>query len=170
MADRSYKVEAPSFPLEVGNSMTGKRREKRRESQETEEKDDYDEGEKERRERRRRSNHSCPICLCAIDESKLSVLRWCMHGFCVECIEKWSNHGRFCPLCKQTFHGWYYNIRSSHEFDVKELSELAGPSSSSSPSASSSEILNYSRVSTRRRTHRCVSLMYIEDWVTWSVQ
>ncbi|KAI5066483.1 hypothetical protein GOP47_0019107 [Adiantum capillus-veneris] len=65
--------------------------------------------------------HTCPICLSSIGQSELTVLCWCMHRFCLTCIEKWSIMQRFCPLCKQTFHGWYYNIKSPSVFDKRDL-------------------------------------------------
>lgn len=75
-------------------------------------------------------HHMCPICLSHIEQSNLSVLRWCMHRFCVNCIQRWSLMQRFCPLCKQIFHGWYYNIRSSSLFDKKDLTVNATPQTS----------------------------------------
>eukprot|EP00250_Pteridium_aquilinum_P012912 c21023_g3_i1 orf=113-1462(+) len=77
------------------------------------------------------SHHTCPICLSPITQSNLTVLRWCMHRFCITCIEKWSCMQRFCPLCKQIFHGWYYNIQSPSAFEKKDLTVEASSQASS---------------------------------------
>ena len=156
---RSYaKEEDPSFALETEDPVKNKEKEKekkkkkkkRRERKEEEEGDDCD-GEKKKR--RRKPDHMCPICLCSVEESNLSVLQWCMHSFCVECIEKWSKQERFCPLCKQTFHGWYYNIRRSGEFDVKKLAKCM---SSSSSSSSPLQLHASNQISSWQRIQRCV--------------
>ncbi|EFJ10885.1 hypothetical protein SELMODRAFT_447184 [Selaginella moellendorffii] len=57
------------------------------------------------------AEHVCPICLGAIEESKNASLWWCMHSFCVGCIEEWSKVRRSCPLCKAEFTGWYHTIK-----------------------------------------------------------
>lgn len=68
-------------------------------------------------------HHTCPICLSPISLSSLTVLRWCMHRFCFMCIKKWSSLQRFCPICKQIFNGWYYNIKSPSVFGTKDLAD-----------------------------------------------
>ncbi|KAH7292939.1 hypothetical protein KP509_28G004400 [Ceratopteris richardii] len=64
---------------------------------------------------------SCPICLSSFNLRKVAILRWCMHRFCLPCIEKWSSMQQFCPLCKQTFRGWYYDIQSSSKFEKRDM-------------------------------------------------
>eukprot|EP00249_Psilotum_nudum_P021821 c28266_g1_i2 orf=162-1418(+) len=67
---------------------------------------------------------SCPICLGSVEEARVAVLWWCMHVFCVDCIEKWSLMQRTCPLCKRCFQGWYYNIRGPSDFEEKRLVDV----------------------------------------------
>lgn len=55
------------------------------------------------RSKRKRSEDfsKCPICLEKIkDCSKLDV---CLHQFCQECIDQWSNLSNTCPVCKEEF-------------------------------------------------------------------
>lgn len=88
----------------------------------------------------------CPICLSPIHPAHLAVLCWCMHRFCTHCIQKWSLVKPFCPLCKQTFHGWYFNIRSPSEFDRQAVTSTATPLSSTNHRSGPSGV--------RRRTER----------------
>lgn len=157
ISDRSYATQHPSFALETEDSVRNKERKKHKKKR-RERKDDDDDADcdGEKKKRRRKPNHMCPICLCSVEEANLSVLQWCMHSFCVECIEKWSKQERFCPLCKQTFHGWYYNIRRSGECDVKKLAKLT--SSSSSPL----QLHDSNQISSWQRIQRCV-FINIED-------
>ena len=55
------------------------------------------------RSKRKRDSEAtkCPICLESIrDCSKLDT---CLHQFCKECIDQWSNLSNTCPVCKEEF-------------------------------------------------------------------
>ncbi|XP_074328139.1 uncharacterized protein LOC141666055 [Apium graveolens] len=64
----------------------------------------------------------CAICLNRIDHEKAAVITQCMHAYCVDCIHKWSNINRKCPLCKLKFDSWSTCDFSKH--GVKELVNL----------------------------------------------
>ncbi|XVF62637.1 hypothetical protein PTKIN_Ptkin09bG0024300 [Pterospermum kingtungense] len=53
---------------------------------------------------------TCPICLRSLDARKSAVLTLCSHAYCLECIRKWSDVKRKCPLCSSTFDSWFYKI------------------------------------------------------------
>ncbi|XP_077218502.1 RING/U-box superfamily protein [Tasmannia lanceolata] len=65
---------------------------------------------------------SCPICLGPIEESKAAVIRICLHTYCIDCIRKWSELKRNCPLCNAKFNSWFCNIRvSTGKYDEERL-------------------------------------------------
>eukprot|EP00850_Spirogloea_muscicola_P008949 SM000049S16720 [mRNA] locus=s49:264962:268157:- [translate_table: standard] len=64
---------------------------------------------------------ACPICLADLEDANKAVLCWCMHSYCVSCIDQWSKVRRLCPLCKAEYVGWYYNIRGDGSYDEKVL-------------------------------------------------
>lgn len=45
----------------------------------------------------------CCICLDQVERSDASRIDGCDHGFCFDCIAKWSEHENTCPLCKSRF-------------------------------------------------------------------
>ncbi|CAM8908477.1 unnamed protein product [Rhodiola kirilowii] len=53
---------------------------------------------------------TCPICLVTIISRRLAVLSPCSHAYCSDCIRKWSNVKRTCPLCNSSFDSWHYRI------------------------------------------------------------
>ena len=67
---------------------------------------------------------SCPICLASIAIHDKAVLRTCLHCFCVPCIQQWSDVSRSCPLCKQVYVGWYFNITDDDRYNEKLLPVL----------------------------------------------
>ena len=67
---------------------------------------------------------SCPICLASIALNEKAVLLTCLHCFCVPCIQQWSDVSRSCPLCKQEYVGWYFNITHDDRYDEKVLPVL----------------------------------------------
>eukprot|EP00850_Spirogloea_muscicola_P007726 SM000039S14556 [mRNA] locus=s39:770209:773368:- [translate_table: standard] len=64
---------------------------------------------------------ACPICLADLEDANKAVLCWCMHSYCVSCIDKWSKVRRLCPLCKAEYVGWYYNIHGDGSYKEKVL-------------------------------------------------
>jgi len=44
---------------------------------------------------------SCVICMNSLQEK--TILKSCNHAFCHECICKWSQNKRSCPLCNTSF-------------------------------------------------------------------
>ncbi|KAK9289205.1 hypothetical protein L1049_017679 [Liquidambar formosana] len=67
----------------------------------------------------------CPICLRRIDDRRAAVVTVCMHAYCVECIRKWSNLKRKCPLCNAHFNSWFFNINLySRTFRKEQLPAL----------------------------------------------
>eukprot|EP00252_Welwitschia_mirabilis_P023977 TRINITY_DN6933_c0_g1_i3.p1 TRINITY_DN6933_c0_g1~~TRINITY_DN6933_c0_g1_i3.p1 ORF type:complete len:218 (+),score=12.12 TRINITY_DN6933_c0_g1_i3:157-810(+) len=67
---------------------------------------------------------SCPICFYAYRNGEIAVLSLCMHKFCVECITKWSEVQRKCPLCKREFEGWFFDIRGPEAYREQKLLPL----------------------------------------------
>eukprot|EP00850_Spirogloea_muscicola_P005308 SM000024S07770 [mRNA] locus=s24:340981:344080:- [translate_table: standard] len=64
---------------------------------------------------------ACPICLADLEDANKAVLCWCMHSYCVSCIDQWSKVRRLCPLCKAEYIGWYYNIHGDGSYEEKVL-------------------------------------------------
>ncbi|KAK9139422.1 hypothetical protein Scep_009103 [Stephania cephalantha] len=65
---------------------------------------------------RRSSSSSCPICLNRLKDSSITaiaVLTICEHAYCVNCIRKWSELKRNCPLCNAHFDSWFLKPCSS---------------------------------------------------------
>ncbi|CAN8317223.1 unnamed protein product [Cochlearia groenlandica] len=50
---------------------------------------------------------SCPICLENLTGRRAAVISTCKHGYCVDCIRKWSGFKRNCPLCNTGFDSWF---------------------------------------------------------------
>ncbi|KAJ4968957.1 hypothetical protein NE237_015658 [Protea cynaroides] len=70
---------------------------------------------------------SCPICLNRVVDRKAAVIKVCMHAYCVNCIRKWSEFKRNCPLCNKEFDSWFSNLRlSTGRFEVERLSNCSG--------------------------------------------
>ncbi|KAL4386943.1 hypothetical protein GQ457_09G023470 [Hibiscus cannabinus] len=68
---------------------------------------------------------TCPICLRNIDVRGAAVLTVCSHAYCLDCIRKWSDLKRRCPLCNSTFDSWFYKIDlSSLRFLKQQLPAL----------------------------------------------
>lgn len=71
---------------------------------------------------------SCPICLNHIDYRRAAVITVCMHAYCMDCIQKWSNLKRNCPLCNSYFDSWFFKIslssRSFHKLQLPALNDL----------------------------------------------
>ncbi|KAI7746332.1 hypothetical protein M8C21_030583 [Ambrosia artemisiifolia] len=65
-------------------------------------------------------NQSCTICLNLIKEA--AVITVCLHAYCTDCILKWSNQKRKCPLCNAQFSSLFVGIdRSSMSFRTQRL-------------------------------------------------
>lgn len=71
---------------------------------------------------------SCPICLNHIDYRRSAVITVCLHAYCIDCIQKWSNMKRNCPLCNSFFDSWFFKIslssRSFHKLQLPALNNL----------------------------------------------
>ncbi|KAE8677100.1 hypothetical protein F3Y22_tig00111543pilonHSYRG00088 [Hibiscus syriacus] len=66
------------------------------------------------------------ICLRTIDVRGTVVLMICSHAYCLDCIRKWSDLKRKCPLCNSTFNSWFYKIDlSSPRFLKHQLPALS---------------------------------------------
>ncbi|KAI3692417.1 hypothetical protein L6452_32232 [Arctium lappa] len=66
---------------------------------------------------------SCPICLSRIQEPALITV--CLHAYCTNCIRKWSNLKRKCPLCNAPFASLFVGIDlNSRTFRTKHLPPL----------------------------------------------
>ncbi|XVE65653.1 hypothetical protein DITRI_Ditri08aG0017300 [Diplodiscus trichospermus] len=69
---------------------------------------------------------ACPICLRNLEARGTAVLTVCFHAYCLECIGKWSDLKRKCPLCNSTFDSWFYKIDiSSSKFLKQQLPPLS---------------------------------------------
>ncbi|XP_058082959.1 uncharacterized protein LOC131230955 [Magnolia sinica] len=68
---------------------------------------------------------SCPICLRSIEGHRAAVIKVCFHAYCIDCIRKWSDLKRNCPLCNAEFDRWFFNIRvSTGDFEEERLADL----------------------------------------------
>ncbi|XP_024995807.1 E3 ubiquitin-protein ligase Topors [Cynara cardunculus var. scolymus] len=71
---------------------------------------------------------SCPICLCRIEEAALITV--CLHAYCTNCIRKWSNLKRKCPLCNAPFASLFvgidFNSRTFRTIHLSALREYGG--------------------------------------------
>ncbi|KAK3189783.1 hypothetical protein Dsin_029344 [Dipteronia sinensis] len=68
------------------------------------------------------SGQKCPICLETLSDRRAAVLVICTHAYCLECIRKWSDLKRKCPLCNAEFDSWFYKINiSSRKFLRQQL-------------------------------------------------
>lgn len=69
------------------------------------------------------TSKSCPICLNPIEYA--AVITVCFHAYCADCIRKWSNLKRKCPLCNAQFASLFVEIDlNSRTFRTKHLSAL----------------------------------------------
>nr|GMD63030.1 E3 ubiquitin-protein ligase Topors-like isoform X1 [Ipomoea batatas] len=66
------------------------------------------------------TQNPCSICLCEIKPSRAALLPLCKHAFCADCIHKWSDYKRTCPLCKAEFGSWLFLINLSSQTLEKE--------------------------------------------------
>ncbi|KAI5650696.1 hypothetical protein M9H77_36701 [Catharanthus roseus] len=98
---------------------------------------------------------SCSICLCRIEERRAAVVIPCNHAYCVECIRKWSNFKRNCPLCNSQFDSWFFRINlSSQTFHKEKL--RAAPAKGASVSLSDVHSPRGRRLAEQLRlTRRC---------------
>ncbi|KAL5983884.1 hypothetical protein ACLOJK_017982 [Asimina triloba] len=68
--------------------------------------------------------HPCPICLRSIHPRRAAVIKACFHAYCIDCIRKWSDLKRNCPLCNTEFDRWFFNYRVSNgDFEEERLPE-----------------------------------------------
>ncbi|GLT41988.1 hypothetical protein SLA2020_160120 [Shorea laevis] len=69
---------------------------------------------------------TCPICLIILDDRRAAVLTVCAHAYCLDCIRKWSDFKRKCPLCNASFDSWFCKISlSSRRFLKQQLPALS---------------------------------------------
>ncbi|KAJ9537304.1 hypothetical protein OSB04_030037 [Centaurea solstitialis] len=72
-----------------------------------------------------RASKSCPICLSQIQIKEAALITVCLHAYCTNCIRKWSNLKRKCPLCNAKFEKLFVGIDfDSRSFHTKHLSPL----------------------------------------------
>jgi len=57
----------------------------------------------------------CPVCIQQITEPK-SFSSGCFHEFCFECIFRWSQIKKECPLCKRPFDRIIFSVQNSLQF------------------------------------------------------
>ncbi|CAL0330668.1 unnamed protein product [Lupinus luteus] len=52
---------------------------------------------------------NCPICLTHLQPryNEVAVLTRCYHAYCTQCIARWSQLRRICPLCNSLFNSWF---------------------------------------------------------------
>ncbi|KAJ9154468.1 hypothetical protein P3X46_027797 [Hevea brasiliensis] len=69
---------------------------------------------------------TCPICLKDLeDHRRAAVITVCLHAYCLDCIRKWSDLKRKCPLCNSSFDSLFYKISlSSRNFLTEKLPAL----------------------------------------------
>ncbi|PIN07506.1 hypothetical protein CDL12_19925 [Handroanthus impetiginosus] len=48
----------------------------------------------------------CPICLNGVEIRSAALITPCKHAYCIDCIRRWSDFKRKCPLCNAEFSSW----------------------------------------------------------------
>lgn len=67
----------------------------------------------------------CPICLQSLFNESIARVDLCLHGYCLDCILRWSRSSRYCPMCKQgPFRALIHAIRSDQDYDRMVLDPL----------------------------------------------
>ena len=52
----------------------------------------------------------CAICIDGVEINKMMIKLDCSHFYCGECIRKWLENNRTCPLCKREFENWLWML------------------------------------------------------------
>lgn len=93
---------------------------------------------------------NCLICLGGIVDQ--TVLPACLHSlFCFDCIIKWTNIHRRCPLCSAAIEGYLiHSIRSDHDYIRHYLTTINGEEEREERATSESALL-------RRQLQRRIS-------------
>tara|TARA_B110000208_G_scaffold189922_1_gene252598 strand:- start:1941 stop:2336 length:396 start_codon:yes stop_codon:yes gene_type:complete len=48
-------------------------------------------------------DNRCSICLENIDKKNMFCFKECKHSFHIECIKKWINYNKNCPICRKEY-------------------------------------------------------------------
>ena len=48
-------------------------------------------------------DEGCAICIDGVEMNKMMIKLDCSHFYCNECIRKWLEKNKNCPLCKKEF-------------------------------------------------------------------
>ena len=59
---------------------------------------------------------TCLICLEPMNNRSLTDT--CMHSFCLQCLNEWSQNHNICPLCRRVYRNILSNYVSQSEFDL----------------------------------------------------
>eukprot|EP00117_Sycon_ciliatum_P012302 scpid79131/ scgid1989/ E3 ubiquitin-protein ligase Topors; SUMO1-protein E3 ligase Topors; Topoisomerase I-binding RING finger protein; Topoisomerase I-binding arginine/serine-rich protein; Tumor suppressor p53-binding protein 3 len=82
-----------------------------------------DQAEKSRDAENAEADLQCPVCLERIKD--VSFLDLCFHRFCFDCVMKWAEVNRSCPLCKMTFKSIIHKVRSIYDYEQFDLPGLS---------------------------------------------
>ncbi|KAL9237680.1 hypothetical protein vseg_012200 [Gypsophila vaccaria] len=63
----------------------------------------------------------CPICLTEIRGQPSAKLTKCLHAYCVDCLVRWSNYKRTCPLCNSPFDSYFSSPSFRHRHRLRPL-------------------------------------------------
>nr|XP_047912808.1 E3 ubiquitin-protein ligase Topors-like [Anser cygnoides] len=56
----------------------------------------------------------CPICMNDIE--KAAYVAFCLHRFCLECIQQWAERKATCPICRRPFHRLLHSVRADDDY------------------------------------------------------
>ncbi|KAH9522792.1 hypothetical protein DERF_006353 [Dermatophagoides farinae] len=61
-------------------------------------------------------------CICFGNIINKAIVYDCHHTFCWDCIQEWTRmRHKKCPLCRRWIHFIQYNIRSTNDYDLKQI-------------------------------------------------
>lgn len=71
-----------------------------------------------------KKDDTCIICmenLLNMYDTKIPIITLCNHAFCRECITKWFNISKKCPICNSDQDELFKNIKINEEIDIDAI-------------------------------------------------
>lgn len=93
-------------------------------------------------------DHSCYICLCAVDDPA-TVIR-CGHSFCFDCLFTWYKVSETCPVCKSTHASFLRNATHDNNCTNVNVWRSSNESNPENVNLTSSAILNMTIIHRQR--------------------